>query len=350
MRLAAASARRDAPTPRPSARTDGGKHRASRTRARASRTLADGARVSAIGIGTQAWGDAELGFNARFRERDLELAFERASARLDGLFVDTAEVYGIKSARFEQSSEEIVGRCAARARARGRDLRVGTKVFTVPWTNVVMGGGVRLTTASLVDALRASVARNGGASFDLWSIHFPFPTWGQVALSDALAEGVNLGLCKAVGVSNYDAAQMEEMHALLAKRGIALVTNQVKYSVLDRSAEKSGLLAKAKELDVAVVAYSPLGGGALHTSPDKDIRTLNKLLEFIGAVNGGKSSSQVALRYLVQKGAIPIPSCTSVERADAIADVLTFELGEEDMETIDEKMDYIERKSSTARA
>lgn len=87
------------------------------TRAHASRTLADGARVSAIGIGTQAWGDAQLGFNARFRERELELAFERASERLDGLFVDTAEVYGIKSARFEQSAEQIVGG-APRGRAR----------------------------------------------------------------------------------------------------------------------------------------------------------------------------------------------------------------------------------------
>ena len=84
---------------------------------------------------------------------------------------------------------------------------------------------------------------------------------------------------------------------------------------------------------------------ALRTSADPEIRTLDKLLEFIGAVNGGWTSAQVALNYLVRKGAIPIPSCTSVARADAIADVLEFELGVEDIETIDEKMDYIERKS-----
>ena len=90
-----------------------------------------------------------------------------------------------------------------------------------------------------------------------------------------------------------------------------------------------------------------MGGGALQTSADPEIRTLNKLLEFIGAVNGGQTSAQVALNYLVCKGAIPIPSCTSVARADAIADVLEFELGVEDIETIDEKMDYIESKSSS---
>ena len=106
------------------------------------------------------------------------------------------------------------------------------------------------------------------------------------------------------------------------------------------------MLTKAKDLDVAIVAYSPLGGGALRTSNDKEIRTLNKLLEFIGAVNGGKTSYQVALRYLIQKGAIPIPSLTSEKRADDIADVLDFELDIEDISTIDEKLDYIERTSS----
>jgi len=316
--------------------------------AAAQRTLATGRKVSRIGIGTMAWGDETRGFGTRYRERDLAAALTRALDR-GVTFVDTAEVYGAKSQRFEQSAEEIVARAiGSRAEAEAEaEAFVGTKVFTVPWTNVIMGGGARLTTKSLVSALEASVRRNGGKAYDLASIHFPFPTWTQTALADALAEATDRGLCRAVGVSNYDVGQMTEAHGLLAKRGIALATNQVKYSVLDRGAEKSGLLSAARDLDVAVVAYSPLGGGALQTSADPEIRTLNKLLEFIGAVNGGQTSAQVALNYLVCKGAIPIPSCTSVARADAIADVLEFELGVEDIETIDEKMDYIESKSSS---
>jgi diketogulonate reductase-like aldo/keto reductase len=210
-----------------------------------------------------------------------------------------------------------------------------------------MGGGLRLSSAALVKALRNSVERNGGNALDLWSIHFPFPTWSQTALTEALAQGIDEGLCKAVGVSNYDADQMEEAWTLLNKRGIPLVTNQVKYSVLERAPEKTGLLKIARELDVRIVAYSPLGGGALQSSSDKDIRTLNKLLEFIGAVNGGKTSTQVALNYLMCKGAIPIPSCTSVKRAKEYADCLNFELGVEDIETIDEKLDYVDAKLSS---
>ena len=316
------------------------------------RTLSNGRTVSSIGIGTMHWGDETQGFGTKYRERDLSEAFEAAmEGGID--FVDTAEVYGAKSSKFEQSSEHIVGRCAAERRNRvsadddkeAMPAFVGSKVFTVPWTNVVMGGSLRLSTASLVDALKESVKRNQGEPLDLWSIHFPFPTWSQGAIVDALAQGMDLGLCKAVGVSNYNLKQMEEAYELLDARGIPLVTNQVKYSVLERGPEQTGLLKAAEDMGVTIVAYSPMGGGLLQTSADREIRTLNKLLEFIGAVNGGKSSSQVALNYLMCKGAIPVASCTSVERANQYADCLNFELGEEDVATIDEKLDYIDRQS-----
>ena len=327
---------------------------ASSTKFSKRRTLSNGRTVSSIGIGTMHWGDETQGFGTKYRERDLSEAFEAAmEGGID--FVDTAEVYGAKSSKFEQSSEHIVGRCAAERRKRvsadddkeAMPAFVGSKVFTVPWTNVVMGGSLRLSTASLVDALKESVKRNQSEPLDLWSIHFPFPTWSQGALVDALAQGMDLGLCKAVGVSNYNLKQMEEAYELLDARGIPLVTNQVKYSVLERGPEQTGLLKAAEDMGVTIVAYSPMGGGLLQTSADHEIRTLNKLLEFIGAVNGGKSSSQVALNYLMCKGAIPVASCTSVERAKQYADCLNFELGEEDVATIDEKLDYIDRQSGT---
>ena len=51
---------------------------------------------------------------------------------------------------------------------------IGSKVFTIPWTNTIMGGGLRTSPDSLVTALQGSVGRVGGP-LDLWSIHFPFP-------------------------------------------------------------------------------------------------------------------------------------------------------------------------------
>ena len=60
-------------------------------------------------------------------------------------------------------------------------------------------------------------------------IHFPFPTFKQSVLADGLKEAKDLGLTDAVGVCNYDSAQLEEMHGLLDKSGIALATNQVSH-------------------------------------------------------------------------------------------------------------------------
>ena len=62
-------------------------------------------------------------------------------------------------------------------------------------------------------------------------IHFPFPFFKQTTLADGLQEAVDLGLTAAVGVCNYNTAQLEEMHSLLDKKSIPLATNQVIYDI-----------------------------------------------------------------------------------------------------------------------
>jgi len=93
-------------------------------------------------------------------------------------------VYGFGSSKYEQSSEHMVGRFANSWRNQaqggggggggGVSPVIGSKVFTIPWTNTIMGGGLRTSPDSLVTALQGSVGRVGGP-LDLWSIHFPFP-------------------------------------------------------------------------------------------------------------------------------------------------------------------------------
>merc|ERR1719399_2204535 len=113
----------------------------------------------------------------------------------------------------------------------------------------------------------------GGRQLDLWSIHFPFPTFKQQALMEALQEGYELGLARAVGVSNYSAAQLEEAAELL----------------------EQGRLAE--------------GGGAREGDSERaeKLGQLLQVMQFIGAVNGGKTVAQVALGYAVAKGRVPIP-------------------------------------------
>ena len=300
--------------------------------------------ISPIGLGTIGWGDASRGFGTTgFREKDAFEAFQRA--RKSGInFFDTAEVYGYKGQKYEQSAEEILGRFVKNDDSIIKDeVVVGSKVFTIPWTNALMGGGIRLGKESLVKAGKESVKRMGGRQMDVWSIHFPFPSFSQDALMSALEESLDLGLTRAVGVSNYNVEQLEEAFEILEKRGIPLASNQIEYSVVNRKAEKEGLIQSCLDRDVKVVAHSPLK--ALKTTEiEEKYVIMNKLCEFIGQVNGGgKSKVSVMLNYCMAKGTIPIPGVKRVEHIEDIENAMGWTLDEESVLTIDEKMDYLDK-------
>ena len=299
--------------------------------------------ISPIGVGTIGWGDASRGFGTTFREKDAFDAFQRA--RKSGInFFDTAEVYGYKGQKYEQSAEEILGRFVKNDDSIIKDeVVVGSKVFTIPWTNALMGGGIRLGKESLVKAGKESVKRMGGRRMDLWSIHFPFPSFSQDALMSALEESLDLGLKRAVGVSNYNTEQLERAFEILEKRGIPLASNQIEYSVVNRKAEKEGLIQSCLDRDVKVVAHSPLK--ALKTTEiEEKYVIMNKLCEFIGQVNGGgKSKVSVMLNYCMAKGTIPIPGVKRVEHIEDIENAMGWTLDEESVLTIDEKMDYLDK-------
>ena len=300
--------------------------------------------ISPIGVGTISWGDASRGFGTNgFREKDAFDAFQRA--RKSGInFFDTAEVYGYKGQKYEQSAEEILGRFVKNDDSIIKDeVVVGSKVFTIPWTNALMGGGIRLGKESLVKAGKESVKRMGGRQMDVWSIHFPFPSFSQDALMSALEESLDVGLTRAVGVSNYNTEQLERAFEILEKRGIPLASNQIEYSVVNRKAEKEGLIQSCLDRDVKVVAHSPLK--ALKTTEiEEKYVIMNKLCEFIGQVNGGgKSKVSVMLNYCMAKGTIPIPGVKRVEHIEDIENAMGWTLDEESVLTIDEKMDYLDK-------
>ncbi|KAK9805143.1 hypothetical protein WJX72_001699 [[Myrmecia] bisecta] len=312
-------------------------------------------RVSRLGIGTLQWGDPQCGFGAQYDEAQLAEVF-KAAVEGGVNFFDTAEVYGYQGIKSNSGSEQIVGRCRQRhdassssSSSSSQPLVVGTKFFTVPWTNALVGGGFRLGRQSMIAALRASLARLGTDRVDLYQVHFPFPAFSQEVLSDGLAEAVDLGLTTAVGVCNYNAEQLEKIHGLLGAKGVPLATNQVKYSILERGPEASGLLAKCRELGIQLVAHSPLEQGLLTSkyveggagAKADSVRGLLKMMQLIGTFSGGKTVTQVALNYLMQKGAIPIPGCKTVAQAQEHVGALGWALEENEIAMIDEKADFV---------
>ena len=98
---------------------------------------------------------------------------------------------------------------------------------------------------------------------DLYYIHFPFTLLSVEELMDLMAESVEAGKIRAVGVSNFKAKQMRRAATRVARYNIPLAANQDRYNLMHRQPEENGALDACRELNVALVAYRPLERGQL---------------------------------------------------------------------------------------
>jgi aryl-alcohol dehydrogenase-like predicted oxidoreductase len=303
---------------------------------------ASGIVVPPMGVGVWSWGDRRFwGYGKDYTRDDIAQAYK---ACLDaGLyFFDTAEMYG------SGESERILGKCA---REDGRPVIIASKFAPLP---------NRLSARSLFKALDASLERLNVQTIDLYQIHWPYTLIGVDALMDALAEAVRSGKVRAVGVSNYGADLMRRAHARLARYDIPLASNQVHYSLLYRKPEKNGVLDACRELNVALIAYSPLEQGlltgkyrvvagqsisvtgprrftrAFRTSQRRKLEPLLETMENIAKAHS-KTIGQVALNWLLSKDecVIPIPGAKNVRQATENAGAIGWRLTSEELKQIE---------------
>ncbi len=297
--------------------------------------------VPALGVGTWAWGDRSTwGMGGYDTDLTRETIAEAWTASIDAgvTLFDTAEVYG------GGESERIIGSLLAADPGRAASVVVATKFMPSPWKLQVRG--------SLLASLRASLDRLGLASVGLYQIHGPISLRSHSALADALAAAHQAGLVSAVGVSNYSVKETRSMAEALASRGLRLATNQIEFSLLRRSPETSGLLATCRDLGVLPLAYSPIGQGRLtgkystaHPPPGKRTFSNHPMevvdgvvaeLRRIGDRHGGKLPSQVALNWVMAKGAVPIPGAKNRQQAEENAGALGWSIDDDDVARLDQ--------------
>ncbi len=293
-----------------------------------------------MGLGTWSWGDSWYwGYGQTHTSEDVDAAFQAA---LDGGIVlfDTAEVYG------RGESERMLGRLAQRC---DQPVSIATKFMPFPW---------RLRAGNLDKALRASLDRLQVEQVDLYQIHAPLPFRSVETWMSAMADAVEAGLTRAVGVSNCNLDQTRRAYEALAKRGIPLASNQVEYHLLQRTPERDGLLDFCHEHDITLIAYSPLGSGLLtgkytaHTPPSSLVRRLRTWrarrkigplvaqLHTIGAAHG-KTPAQVALNWVICKGALPIPGAKNARQAGQNTGATGWRLTPDEVATLDRTSDAL---------
>ncbi|UCC48920.1 MAG: aldo/keto reductase, partial [Gemmatimonadota bacterium] len=222
---------------------------------------ASGIAISPLGLGCWQFSGGR-GMAGRYWEalaHEVEEDIVRAALEGGVNWFDTAELYGWGT------SEGALTRSLKRLGRKNGDVVIATKW----WPLFRFAGHIR---KSIDERLR----RLDGFDIDLYQVHQPYSFSSVTAQMNAMADLVEAGKIRTIGVSNFSARAMERASEVLAARGMPLVSNQVRYSLLDRAIEANGVLDAAKDLGVTIIAYSPLAQGILsgrfHDDPSQVAR------------------------------------------------------------------------------
>jgi diketogulonate reductase-like aldo/keto reductase len=169
-----------------------------------------------------------------------------------------------------------------------------------------------------LETLRRSLEALRTEYVDLWLIHWPAQGSRTTSMWDAFVEARESGLARDIGVSNFDAALIDE---LTTSSGEAPAVNQIEWSPLLYNADT---VAEHRARNVVLEGYSALKGGALDHPA---IRSIADRL--------GRTPAQVIIRWHLQHQVVVIPKSSHPDRIRSNADVAGFELGDEEMASID---------------
>ncbi len=297
-----------------------------------------GPEVSAEGLGcmgmSEFYGSADEAEAVRTIERALELGVD---------FLDTADIYG------PFTNERLVGKAIA---GRRDEVVLATK-FGIDRAEDGSRRGVRGDPEYVHAACEASLQRLGVERIDLYYQHRIDPEVPIEETVGAMSELVKEGKVAHLGLSEAAPETIRRAHSTHP-----ITALQTEYSLWSRDPEDE-LLPTLRELDIAFVAYSPLGRGfltgrfrSIEDLPEDDFRRHNprfegdnfdrnlELVERVEeiAAEKGVNAGQLALAWVLAQGedVIPIPGTKHVQYLEQNVAAAEIELSDEDRRRIDE--------------
>ncbi len=249
-------------------------------------TLNNGVKMPILGFGTLELRDS-VGINSV------------AKAIASGYrLIDTAPIYG---------NETEVGAGIKKSGIDRKELFITTKL----WVDDMGYEGAK-------KALESSLQKLGVDYIDLYLIHRPR---GDIKGSwQAMEELYEAGKIKAIGVSNFDSAQLNE---LLSYAKIKPAVNQIETHPFFQEFEAQDML---KKLGIQMEAWSPLAGGRNGIFDNPVLAAIGKKYN--------KTNAQVALRWLVQRGIVSIPRTDNEKYMLENISIFDFELDDADVKEI----------------
>lgn len=236
------------------------------------------------------------------------------------------------------------------------EMIISTKAGYLMWPGPYGDGGSR---KYLISSLDQSLKRLGLDYVDIFYHHRMTPETPLEETMSALSQIVKSGKALYVGLSNYDGVTMKKASNLLKEMDVPFIINQNKYSIFDRTPEKNGLLAAAKEENKGVICFSPLAQGMLTDRylngipndsraaknvflkksqiTEEKIIQIKKLNEI--AIERGQSLAQMALSWVLKKDVVTsvlIGASSSAQILDNIQCINSMNFSEEELKKIDE--------------
>jgi aryl-alcohol dehydrogenase-like predicted oxidoreductase len=260
-----------------------------------------GVKIPVLGLGT--WGMG--GFSSSSGAQDAEsVEALRLGLSLGIRFIDTAEMYG------HGHSEEVVARVVQDER---ENVFIATKV-----------SGEHLSHDGVLKACESSLRRLQTSYIDLYQVHWPNPRIPISETMKAMERLVGEGKVRYIGVSNFSVHQTQEAQTVLSRA--RLESNQVEYSLLDRSIEEE-LLPYCEKERITVIAYSPVGRGEIPRGARGDRwRVLDQIASKLG-----KTKTQIALNWLIIKNpVVAIPKASSLQHVTENAGAVGWRVNPDD--------------------
>jgi diketogulonate reductase-like aldo/keto reductase len=256
--------------------------------------LSNGVHIPIIGFGTWQTPDGEIAVSSVLTA--LEAGYRH---------IDTAQGYG---------NEESVGIAVKKSGLDRKDVFITSKLANSE-------RGYERTMA----AFEKTMQKLDMDYLDLFLLHWPNPiayrdNWEEAnaVTWKALEELYNAGRIRALGISNF---RRHHIDALLKTAVVKPVVNQIRLCPGDT---QDDVVNYSREKGMLLEAYSPLGIGKIFEVPQ--MQALAKKY--------GKSIAQIAIRWSLQRGYLPLPKSVTPERIRENADVFDFELEAADVELI----------------
>jgi predicted oxidoreductase len=264
---------------------------------------------SGLSVSPIAWG------MWRFKGQDVGAARARVEAAFEAgiTFFDTADIYGPDNDEPFGAAEALLGRVFAEAPALRQKMVLASK------GGIVIGTPYDSSQTYIAAAIDASLKRLGVDHIDLWQVHRPDVLTHPAELAKALQAAKSAGKIGAIGVTNFTVAQTR---ALMAHLDTPLASVQPEFSAMNITALDDGTFDLAVEADLAVMAWSPLGGGRLMIPEDERAKRISDALQ-VEANAQGASIGAAAISWIMAHPARPIPIIGSqtVTRIKNAADV-----------------------------